>query len=87
MNDSIDIERLAYLLWLYDLDSPYGPGESPPAWPLAKFREWAARPHQGDCMGLSSPCLRCLIDYWKAAATWVAQELAAAAMLENSIDT
>lgn len=70
-----DPERLAHLLAQYDLDAPYGPGESPPPLPIDEFREMLTTGHCGDRVGLPASCPRCFADRWIAMAEWVAAEM------------
>jgi hypothetical protein len=66
--------RLAYLLWRYDLDSPYGEGEVPLERGLEDYLRWLGSEHGGDCRGEPSPCMRCDAEYWRDVARWVGEE-------------
>jgi hypothetical protein len=68
----MDREKLAYLLWRYDSDGPYDPGEEPPELSFEQFREYSRRDHN-DCK--TSHCMRCEVEYWLTAAEWVIAKL------------
>jgi hypothetical protein len=70
----LDVARLAWLIARYELDEPYGPGQSPPPLPPADFLAMLAAPHFGDCTNECATCPRCYAEYATAKATWLAGE-------------
>lgn len=70
---------LAILLARYEMDEPHvdepdGSGHYPEITPET-FAGWLAGPHQGDCVDLPAPCVRCFAEAIRHKADWVAARL------------
>lgn len=77
--------KLACLLASYEMDDPHVslPGldvgdESKQKYPEItpeKFKRWMESEHNGDCVNLPAPCIRCYADMIAHKAKWIAGKL------------